>query len=222
MSTGCASGEALFRAAVHELAAAAGLSEVTIKVRARPYSTHARAGRRNFICVSHEVFDEPATLQSWTAAHEVAHLVCRHRPVPAVSALFGLGVALIVTPYLSGLTGQSWLVVMLIVGLLVLGVGAVAAAAALMQWVGRRREDEADDQAARWGYPVTAAVRDYLKADDSRTRRGAGQIHRIPDDRYARHQAFRACQAGRRSAVSAWRHPDGGSSGTCTVAEEGS
>lgn len=185
-----AAGSVAGRAAV-VLAAAAGCTVVVLGWQGSGgYAKYRGAGRPGVIRLGPDVIQAAEDCQRWVAAHEVAHLVLRHRQLP-------------VWPILSGSV-----VLLLTVGLSLAAVfgGVVWAAAALwvvavvqlvvsMAWSSRRSRSEevaADDLATDWGVPITLSIADWVERGERRR----GRIwlfrgHPKPRARVAR-QAMRA------------------------------
>lgn len=154
---------------------------------------HATAGgdRRGVICFGREVITASRDCQRWVAAHEVAHLVHRHRrhgiwPALSTSLMLLLTVAVMVTVVLGGAAvavAAGWVV-------------AVAQWIVVLRWSAprtSREEFQADDQATDWGFPTTAAIAEWVESGEPvASRRWPMKYfrdHPLPQVRAARQQA---------------------------------
>ncbi len=164
--------------------------------RRRRGGAMAYPGRTYWIVAMATVLTAPAEVQRLVAAHEVGHLVLRHRPLHQRSSAFvwvGLAVAVFAVAQLIfdhvRLPPPAWLVSSVIVGGLVplalFWAGMSVYAGVLRTW-----EREADEFAAAHGYPISPPVATWFDENEPKISRlrifRTIRSHPLPAERISR------------------------------------
>lgn len=118
--------------------------------------------KRGHITYGPDLNNQPAAIQRWVAAHELAHVARRHGRYWAIQ---GLAIAVVVLAFVAIIVclyrpGPVALIVAIV---------SVAVAVRTAIWTSKvisetqeQQEDEADAQAAAWGYDVTPTIANWL------------------------------------------------------------
>lgn len=121
------------------------------------------------VSVSLALLAQPAAVQEFAAAHEIAHVVLRHlfwrRVLPAVAWALTLAVLVFVGLWLAvhhlAAPATPLVLVLGALGLLGAGIGAWAVLASRS----RRYENDADQLALAWGYTLTGSHNAYTHGE---------------------------------------------------------
>lgn len=137
-----------FAHAASALLEATGLTR-QVRIQVRKHGTAARAVGHHKLVVSQAITTESAAFQSWTAAHEIAHIALGHRPAVLPVGLLGVGAGCWIAGIAAKLAGIGlWTAV-----LPGLGMAATIAALIVNQRPTLTHEREADHMAASCGLP---------------------------------------------------------------------
>jgi hypothetical protein len=112
------------------------------------------------VTVSRWMADRSVGYQRWSAAHEVAHVILRHRGEPVrVFVLLGIAALCCAGAAGSQLLHLATLVSDVAVATTTVGMAGMALPALfILARVHRQQERDADQLAASWGYPITAEI----------------------------------------------------------------
>lgn len=176
---------------VATLADAHGLDVRISDERLAGHGAHVVVRRHHAeVSVSMALLAQPATVQEFVAAHEIAHVVLRHlfwrRIFPAVAWAVTVVVAVLCGSWLTvhhpGRSGSLTVVLLAALGTVASGFGAWAVLARRS----RRCEDDADRLALAWGYrlpdPQYAPTHEENWLTTSRLYRPF-RMHPLPHDR---------------------------------------
>lgn len=141
--------------------------------------------KRGHITYGPDLDDQPAAIQRWVAAHELAHVALSHGRYWAIQ---GLALTVIVLAF------ASIIVCLYHPGpvALIVAIASVAVAVRMAIWTSKvinetekQEEDEADAQAAAWGYDVTPTIATWLASVEAAhgVKPGGRRRHAHPHDR---------------------------------------
>lgn len=151
-----------------------------------------RGDRPGLVRFGKEIITASGDCQRWVAAHEVAHLVLRHRrhgiwTAMSTALMLLLTVAVVVVTVVFGgaavAVAGGWVV-------------AVASWIVVLRWSAARasrEEFQADDQATDWGFPMTTSIAGWVESGEPLASRRWPmkhfRDHPLPQVRAARQQA---------------------------------
>lgn len=154
--------DSAFTTAVHELARKTGHTvRVRASLRARGASVRGSCRRGHVVTHGLSLTKEPAQVQQWVAAHEIAHAELGHHRWRAIAQSVAVFLVMCVTPFAwvaaPPMGAAAWLTVLVVVVVLEI----VGMALALTRPL-RPHEVAADALACAWGHHVTPEVEQWL------------------------------------------------------------